>query len=109
MAMNRETRRMLQRQGSLDADGNPIASEKAKKKATPQAPKPKTDEPRLGPIKWLRRYVREVIAEFRKVVFPTREEVRNYSIIVMIFLAVMITIIGLLDFGLSNLVLKVFT
>lgn len=100
---------MLQRQGSLDADGSPVASAKAKKRASPQAPKQNKSEPRLGPIKWLRRYVREVMAEFRKVVFPTRDEVRNYSIIVIVFLAVTITIIGLLDFGLSHLVLKVFS
>lgn len=100
---------MLQRQGSLDAEGTPVASNKAKKRGAPQAPKSGRDEPRLGPIKWLRRYIREVVAEFRKVVFPTREQVRNYSIIVLVFLAVMITIIGLLDFGLSHLVLKVFS
>ncbi len=98
---------MLQRQGSLDAEGSPVAG-KAKKKPN-QAPKPAKSEPRLGPIKWLRRYVLEVLAEFRKVVFPTREEVRTYSIIVVVFLALMITMIGLLDYGLSHLVLKVFT
>lgn len=101
---------MLQRQGSLDADGAPVASAKAKKRGAPQAPKPSSkSEPRLGPVKWLRRYLREVAAEFRKVIFPTRDEVRNYSIIVLVFLAVTITIIGLLDFGLSHLVLKVFS
>lgn len=109
MAMNRETRRMLQRQGSLDADGSPVASQQAKKRGAPQAPKPKNDKERLGPVKWLRRYIREVVAEFRKVVFPTREEVRKYSIIVLIFLAVVISFIGVVDYGLSNLVLKVFT
>ncbi len=109
MAMNREQRRMMQRQGSLDAEGNPTSSARAKKRAAPQAPKTKSDEPRPGPIKWLRRYIREVIAEFRKVVFPTKEEVRKYSIVVLIFLVVMISIIGALDYGLSNLVLKVFT
>lgn len=100
---------MLQRQGSLDADGSPVASAKAKKRGSPQTPKPNKAEPRLGPIKWIRRYVREVMAEFRKVVFPTRDEVRNYSIIVIVFLTITITIIGLLDYGLSNLVLKVFS
>ena len=104
---------MLQRQGSLDADGSPTSSAKAKKRASPQAPKPGKSsgkaEPKLGPIKWLRRYLREVAAEFRKIVFPSRDEVRNYSIIVLVFLVVTIAFIGLLDFGLSHLVLKVFS
>ena len=103
---------MLQRQGSLDADGSPVASASAKKRGAPQAPKPSKsskDEPKLGPIKWFRRYLREVMAEFRKIVFPTREEVRSYSIIVLIFLVVTIAVIGLLDFGLSHLVLKVYS
>jgi preprotein translocase SecE subunit len=44
----------------------------------------------------------------RKVSFPDREEVRTYSIIVFIFLVVVTSIVGLLDFGVSHLVLKVF-
>lgn len=100
---------MLQRQGSLDADGTPVASAKAKKRGAPKAPKPDKAEARLGPIKWFRRYLREVAAEFRKVIFPTRDEVRNYSIIVLIFLVVTIAVIGLIDYGLSHLVLKVYS
>ncbi len=100
---------MLQRQGSLDAEGAPVNSAKAKKRATPQPQKPTGNEPRLGPIKWFRRYLREVAAEMRKVTFPTRDEVRSYSIIVFVFLVIMITLIGLLDFGLSHLILKVYS
>ena len=106
MAMNRETRRMLQRQGSLGADGEPVAG--AKKRASPQAPKPSAKEQRLGPIKWAKRYWREVVAEMRKVSFPSREEVRSFSIIVFIFLVVVTSVVGILDFGVSHLVLKVF-
>lgn len=100
---------MLQRQGSLDADGNPVNTAKDNKKAAAQAPKAASSEERLGPIAWLRRYLREVMAEFKKVTFPTRDEVRSYSIIVFAFLVIMTTLIGLLDFGLSHLVLKVFS
>ncbi len=98
---------MLQRQGAVDADGAPVAG--SKKRATPQAPKPADKQQRLGPIAWMRRYLREVMAEMRKVTFPTRDEVRSYSIIVFIFLVFVTTIVGLLDFGLSHLVLKVFS
>ncbi|MBS1846682.1 MAG: preprotein translocase subunit SecE [Actinobacteria bacterium] len=100
---------MLQRQGSLDADGNPIGQSKAKKRPATPAPTASSNEERLGPIKWFRRYFREVAAEFRKVIFPSRDEVRSYSMIVLVFLVVTVALIGLIDFGLSHLVLKVFS
>ena len=53
MAMNREQKRMLQRQGQLDAEGNPRAQ---RRQAPPQAV---TREQRTSPGE----YVREVRAE----------------------------------------------
>ncbi len=105
MAMNRETKRMLQRQGSLNAEGDPVAPAK---KPGAKAPKPASSEPRLPPHKWLRRYLREVMSEMRKVNFPTKQEVRTYSIIVFTMLLIVTSVIGLLDFGLSHAILKVF-
>ena len=105
--MNRETKRMMQRQGSLDAEGEPVQAKK-KRAATP-APKPASKEARLPPLKWARRYMREVMSEMRKVTFPNREEVRSYSILVFIMLVVLTTMIGLIDFGLSHVILKVFS
>ena len=49
------------------------------------------------------------MAEMRKVNFPNREEVRTYSILVFIMLVILTTAIGLIDFGLSHVVLKVFS
>jgi preprotein translocase subunit SecE len=80
MAMNRETRRMLQRQGSLTADGTPTRT----KREAPAA-RPAEREKRTGPVQFLR----EVRGELRKVVWPTRQEVINYSIIVLISLLVL--------------------
>ena len=48
------------------------------------APTPRPKEERTG----FRQFLREVRAELRKVVWPTREEVRNYSIIVLITVVV---------------------
>ena len=42
--------------------------------------------------------------ELRKVTWPTREKLVNYSIIVVLFMLVMMVIIGLLDTGASQLV-----
>lgn len=72
----------------------------------------KTDKPetsrRGGPISRLTRFVREVIAELRKVIWPTRKELLTYTVVVVFFVAVMLTIIGLLDFGFARAMLWVF-
>ena len=42
--------------------------------------------------------------ELRKVTWPTREKLVNYSVIVVLFMLVMMVVIGLLDLGASQLV-----
>ena len=42
--------------------------------------------------------------ELKKVTWPTREKLVNYSVIVMLFMLFMMVIIGLLDTGATNLV-----
>ena len=68
------------------------------------APPPKTKEERTGP----RQFLREVRAELRKVVWPTREEVRNYSIIVLVTVVLFTAFVATLDWGLGSLVLRVY-
>lgn len=95
MAMNRETRRMMQRQGQLSEDGTPKAQRR-------QAPSPNAPrEPRTKP----RQFVREVNAELRKVAWPTRSETLNLSLIVLIFLVFMTALISGFDFAFSKAVL----
>ncbi len=97
MAMNREQKRLLQKQGALDADGQPKAERRA-----PQAPRPK--EQRTKP----RQFLREVRAELRKVSWPTRAETTNYSIIVFITIVVLTALIAGADFGLGKAVLWIY-
>ena len=97
MAMNRETKRRLQRQGELGADGSP----KASKRSAPSANAPR--EPRTKP----RQFVREVNAELRKVAWPSRKETINLSVIVFVFLVVMTALIAGMDFLFSEGVLWV--
>ena len=80
MAMNRETKRMLQRQGQMTEDGAPT---RERRKPQP-APRPEAREKRTSP----REFVKEVRGELRKVAWPTKSETINYSIIV--FVAVVI-------------------
>ncbi len=53
-------------------------------------------------------FYRQVVAELRKVVWPTRDQLVTYFIVVMVFVVVMMTLISLLDLGLGKLVLEIF-
>jgi preprotein translocase subunit SecE len=95
MAMNRQTKRMLQKQGQVGPDGEPIAKQR-------QQPAPKTKEQRTKPLQFLR----EVRAELRKVAWPTRREVANYSVIVLVTVLVMGAFVAALDFAFGEAILK---
>ncbi len=98
MAMNRQQKRMLQRQGQLGSDGAPVA----RKRTAPPAPKPK--EERTTPAQFLR----EVRGELRKVAWPTRAEVVNYSIIVLVAVVILTAYVAVLDYGFGEVLLKLF-
>ena len=53
-------------------------------------------------------FYRQVVAELRKVVWPTQEQLVTYFIVVMVFVIVMMTIVSLLDLGFGKLVFKIF-
>jgi preprotein translocase subunit SecE len=53
-------------------------------------------------------FYRQVIAELRKVIWPTRKELITYTTVVVVFVSVMTTIVSLLDIGFAKVVLKVF-
>jgi len=52
--------------------------------------------------------VRDIIAELRRVVWPTREEAIRLTIMVLIVCAVVGVILGALDYGFNELVKKAF-
>jgi preprotein translocase subunit SecE len=56
----------------------------------------------------LGRFIREVISELRKVLWPTRNELVTYTIVVIVFVVIMISIVAGLDVGFAKLVLAVF-
>jgi len=99
MAMNREQKRMLQRAGEIDAEG-----EQVRRRPNRQAPQPKPKSERTSP----RQFLHEVSGELRKVAWPTRSETINYSIIVLVALVVLTSFIFVVDYAFSQLVLKLF-
>jgi preprotein translocase subunit SecE len=53
-------------------------------------------------------FYRQVVAELRKVVWPTQQQLITYFIVVLVFVLVIMTIVSLLDLGFGKLVFKVF-
>ena len=53
-------------------------------------------------------FIRQVFAELRKVVTPTRKELVNYTLVVLGFVLVMMGLVWVLDQAFSWLVLFVF-
>jgi preprotein translocase subunit SecE len=53
-------------------------------------------------------FYRQVVAELRKVVWPTQEQLFTYFVVVMIFVLIMMSIVALLDLGLGKLAFEVF-
>jgi preprotein translocase subunit SecE len=98
MAMNRQTKRMLQKQGQLGADGEPVAQ----KRKQPAAQPPKNRDKRVGPLQFLR----EVRGELRKVAWPTRPEVIKYSVVVLITVVMLTALIFGLDYVFGEGVLR---
>lgn len=53
-------------------------------------------------------YLKQVVAEMRKVIWPNRKQMLTYTSVVLAFLAFMVALVGGADFGLAKLVLLVF-
>ena len=98
MAMNRETKRMMQRQGQIGPDGAPVRE----KRAAPAARSPKQERTSPG------QFLREVRGELRKVAWPTKSEVVNYSIIVLIAVVLLTAFIAGLDWLFGSAILHLY-
>ena len=124
--MNREQRRLLKRQGQEVDESGQVVATRAKTssggsgagsggrvtksggggdggggKRRREAPQV---EERTGP----RQFAREVRSELRKVSWPTRAEVINYSLVVFFTVVVLTVLIGILDWAFSSSLLKLF-
>ena len=62
---------------------------------------------KFSPMNFFRRvgrYFREVISELKKVSWPSRKELTNYSVAVLVFVAIFCVITFAMDTGLSAVV-----
>jgi preprotein translocase subunit SecE len=110
--VNRETKRMMQRQGQMEADGSPAArrapagGQGAGNKGGARTPgKGPSGRKRTSPIQ----FSREVRDEMRQVAWPSRAELINYTSVVITTLALMIGLIFVLNLGIGRLITLMFS
>jgi preprotein translocase subunit SecE len=73
-------------------------------KAAPAPQKRDRAEKRTSPVL----FYRQVVAELRKVVWPTQQQLTTYFIVVLVFVLIMMAIVSLLDLGLGKLFFEIF-
>ncbi|HEX4538921.1 MAG TPA: preprotein translocase subunit SecE [Acidimicrobiales bacterium] len=92
---------MLQRQGQ---NQGPVAAEPAVPVSEPTPSRQRETPRRTTPAEFLR----EVRNELRRVAWPSRPEVINYSTVVLVTLVVLVSMIFLLNYLFSKAVLFLF-
>lgn len=74
--------------------------DRAEGRTAPRTPRKKRTSPAL--------FIRQIIAELRKVVWPTRSELFTYTSVVIVFVVCIIGIVALFDYGITHAVSAVF-
>lgn len=92
--MNREYKRAMKKQEGAKKPPRPVA------KAPGVAGKRERSSPR--------QFAKEVIAELRKVNWPSRQEVVSYSIVVLVAVVVIATMVSAMDYVFTRAVLALF-
>jgi preprotein translocase subunit SecE len=107
--VNRETKRLMQRQGQMEADGSPsrrgATDQRAGSRPVRAPGKGPSGRKRTTPIQ----FGREVRDEMRQVAWPSRAELINYTSVVITTLVIMISLIFGLNLGFGKLVTLLFS
>lgn len=61
-----------------------------------------------SPVARLTRFLREVVAELRKVIWPTRKQLVTYTVVVLVFVSFMVALVSGLDIAFARGVLLIF-
>jgi preprotein translocase subunit SecE len=116
-AARRERRGSVRPAGRKDSAARPAEVKKAaevasdaettKKKGRPTRTRD-DQEKRPSVFARLARYVREVVSELRKVIWPTRKQMVTYTSVVLVFVAFMVALVFGLDTAFAWGMFKVF-
>lgn len=98
-----------ERSASAKSDGPPkLPTDGGGKGPGDKGPRKGAKERRPNPISRLIRFIREVVAELRKVIWPTRKELITYTSVVVVFVTVMTAIVWGIDAGVAKIVMWAF-
>jgi preprotein translocase subunit SecE len=89
--------------GSIDMPDAEDAAPETRKKSRKGGKRGKK-----GPLGRLALFYRQVIAELRKVVWPTRGQLTTYTTVVIVFVVIMIGLVTVIDYGFQEAVKYVF-
>ena len=64
--------------------------------------------PKVSMLSRLAKFLREVVAELRKVIWPTRKQLVTYTIVVLVFVSFMVAYVAGLDYLFAQAVLLLF-
>ncbi|WP_144205984.1 preprotein translocase subunit SecE [Mycobacterium tilburgii] len=109
----RSRQRVVETDDVASADEVETAAEATKtssaKKTDKKIKKPKKPgDGTANPFVFVFNYLKQVVAEMWKVIWPNRKQMLTYTSVVLVFLAFMVALVGLSDFGLTKLALLVF-
>lgn len=76
--------------GTTEAKGRPTPSRESGRQG------------RVGMFRKIGRFLREVVAELRKVIWPTRKQLVTYTAVVLVFVSIMVAFIAGLDVAFSQ-------
>ena len=108
-AARRERRgsaRPASRRAAKRAEGASTSGGDAKNRPTPS--RDRQEQKKGNPFKRFGRFLREVVAELRKVIWPTRKQLVTYTAVVLVFVAFMVGLVAGLDVAFSQGVLWLF-
>lgn len=93
-----------------DPEADTSSTEKKAKAGSGSGKKPKKSK-QSGQGNLLKRvikYLREVVAELKKVIWPNKQQMITYTIVVVIFMAVIVALVSGLDIGFAKAVMWLF-
>jgi preprotein translocase subunit SecE len=82
--------------------GGPVTETRATSSASERRPTPSGGRTGLG------LFLRQVVAELRKVIWPTRDQLVTYFMVVLVFVLFMILFVSVLDYAFNSAMFKIF-
>ncbi|WP_167106269.1 preprotein translocase subunit SecE [Mycobacterium sp. DL592] len=98
----------LAEQEEVESGAEELGVDETKSGKKAKKPKKASTGPSRNPFVFVWNYLKQVVAELRKVIWPNRKQMVSYTSVVLLFLAFMVALIGGVDLGLAKLVLLVF-